>query len=43
MSPSSCFFSSEAQAAAALQHGQLPLATDEPSDLGGQLTRIVSD
>jgi hypothetical protein len=26
-----------------VQHGQLPLAADEPSDLGGQLTRIASD
>ena len=26
-----------------VQHGQLPLAADETSDLGGQLTRIASD
>jgi hypothetical protein len=26
-----------------VQHSQLPLAADEPSDLGGQLTRIASD
>jgi hypothetical protein len=26
-----------------VQHSQLPLAADETSDLGGQLTRIASD